>query len=878
MAANQTNIHRQTGAVSLLTLAILLLLLGGTLMLGLNYFRSGQPSAEASREREALLWADKAVIGFASTHHRLPCPAAAPAGSEDFNAATGNCNRAKGWLPVSALNLDISGFAPGFLPIRYMVYLDDSLLVATRTETHRGLAHGDASVTFPGDARLRPYDAYEPGAWEYPTDDTRASPAPALIRDVTALKDTDTHYGRFTDRFDFDARNGLDMCETMRLVSVRQAKDGPSDAFAHYRRGGASVNVAYGLALPGRFDSDGVSNSPFDGANAVDATPIMEAPDKGHDANYDDYVFVRDFDSLMSAFACQPVAYTAQAKYADSFATGSGKNDQIDQFLNEQGKDADLSRINQDGILNVDIDRRGIVALMPESVQSVALSHGLITEVKDQYENLRDEAKQTMILASLEAAVAGLGAGVSGLAIAADGIAIGQASATAALCLGLCANQYVAIGLYTAAIVSSSVGLGLRIAATGVLIGAAAKASGIYGRMDGDPNDPDILAAQEEACRQIAKANEARRAAYQEELKEAKKARDDTYTKLLAARGRLNDYTSKLKIAVDACLDTLQKTGQDGLQCRNYKDNMLNNDLFACNSYAPPSACLNVADATYEKCFSGIATTVDTYENFQNPSSPILTLYATRLEKSVELAKLNGELEAEEQRANDTDPSTNADEIREMAIAVCQSSSSPGCVDSNIVTITAQYQENYLEAQANVVILTANRNTKANELTAAENAITAASTPLVENLPTPTPQCASGTSANPTATWRAEVRCDWHYAEACLDSPNNARDLIQRPVWKQFDYEDADSCKNDSENGKGDDCDRNAYNFLYDDHWYANELYEDAEARHQKLVTDGPPADISCTATSGATGTVQYWTEEEAVKVLRRVDKRSVLQ
>ncbi|GHT90416.1 hypothetical protein FACS1894101_2890 [Betaproteobacteria bacterium] len=494
--------NAQKGGVSLLTLAIFLMLLGSMLMVGVMYLRGDQSSAEASREREALLWADNAIIGFASTYHRLPCPAEAPDGNE-------NCALAKGWLPVKALNLDVTLFAPGLLPMRYMVYRDESSLT-TEAETHRAPAIGEPGIY--SDDRLLPYDAYEPAGWDH-----------ATASDVTAITtDADPHVGRFAGRFDFNNRNGLDMCETMRLVSVKLAATGSQTDFAHYLRGSTPINVAYGVALPGSFDASGLSLNRFDGANGTN-NPAMEAPDKGHGSNYDDYVRVRDFDSLMSAFGCQPVRYHAEADYSHTIDGSGDINADIAGLIQTIVAD---TRGAPNGKLEVDINREGIATPMLESVQSVALAYGIVEEIEGQYEDLQAAVKQTVVFASVQAAVAAAGVIVSTVTLVADVIGIVQAVTAAIASLGLNFAAYVAIAAYTVSSITSGVAIGVNIAATTLLVTAAVDTSNIAARLDVDVSKEmealckkaDLTAAQQEIvkAKQDAEEAAAREAAAQE--------------------------------------------------------------------------------------------------------------------------------------------------------------------------------------------------------------------------------------------------------------------------------------------------------------------------------------------------------------------------
>jgi type II secretory pathway pseudopilin PulG len=133
--------RRTQRGISLLTVAILLVLVSGSLAAALAYFRASLPGQEiVAAQRRALMRADEALIGFAAFNHRLPCPAATPEGDE-------NCDLVKGYLPVRALGLDAMLSAPGTRAIRYMV--------------HKRIAK-TMIATIDGEERRVPVNSYEP--------------------------------------------------------------------------------------------------------------------------------------------------------------------------------------------------------------------------------------------------------------------------------------------------------------------------------------------------------------------------------------------------------------------------------------------------------------------------------------------------------------------------------------------------------------------------------------------------------------------------------------------------------------------------------------------------------------------------------------------
>ncbi|MDR1274918.1 MAG: hypothetical protein LBL72_00775 [Candidatus Accumulibacter sp.] len=546
----KTTGQTQQRGITLVTVALLLLLLGGALMAGVAYLRASLPADLAASQKDALLLADKAVLGFASIHHRLPCPAATPGGAEARPDGAENCNLVKGWLPARTLDLDATMFAPGLVPMRYVVYHDDTTLPGAQgtaaAYSHRSLTKSDPLSTPPS----LPFDAYEPSRWE-----AGAVSDPTEIEDVIS---GNPRAGRFmnyvtgTDpdvlRYTFKARNGLDMCETMRFVRSSFGLVNP--LYAHYIRGGAPVmNIAYGIAAPGLGDASD-NGSRFEGANASDdqTTPALEAPDRAHGAEYNDYVFVRDLPSLMTAFGCRPVPYNFTVTSNPSLASGdmsglTGLIADIVEFASQLLGDLPLET------LPINYSRQGIAAPMQSSVQSVALAVNLVEEVESQRDGVKSSAAQTMGFGIVQSVMAGAGIVLSVATIVADGIAIAESIGIAAACIGLCVNEYVAIGFYVASIAVSAVSLVVNIAAMGTLIGGTVQAGLVMGRLGGEE---EAAALMNQLCTNVAKADEniADASAELEKTKaDLKAARDEAEAKLKAAETKLNGD----KAVIEAC-------------------------------------------------------------------------------------------------------------------------------------------------------------------------------------------------------------------------------------------------------------------------------------------------------------------------------------
>ncbi|GHT95552.1 hypothetical protein AGMMS49545_18710 [Betaproteobacteria bacterium] len=841
--------NAQKGGVSLLTLAIFLMLLGSMLMVGVMYLRGDQSSAEASREREALLWADNAIIGFASTYHRLPCPAEAPDGNE-------NCGLAKGWLPVKALNLDVTLFAPGLLPMRYMVYRDESSLT-TEAETHRAPAIGEPGIVSNG--RLLPYDAYEPAGWDH-----------ATASDATAITDADPHSGRFAGRFfDFNNRNGLDMCETMRLVSVKLAATGSQTDFAHYLRSGAPINVAYGVALPGNFDASGSNRNRFDGVNGTD-NPEMEAPDKGHGSTYDDYVRVRDFDSLMSAFGCQPVRYHAEADYEQTIDGSGDINADIAGLI--QTIVADTRGVAPTGELKVVINREGIATPMLESVQSVALAYGIVEEIEGQYEDLQGAVDQTVVFASVQAAVAAAGVIVSTVTLVADVIGIVQAVTAAIASLGLNFAAYVAIAAYTVSSITSGVAIGVNIAATTLLVTAAVNTSNIAARLDVD------VSKKMEALCEKADLTAAQKAIV-EAKEEAEKARDDAREDMQEAKKELDDYQAALKSELDTCKAVVEdkSTADAGLICQ------AGSSIFAssgtCHSVGVSHSC---PSASYDACFNvdSIGASVlnplarsvrSSYQPFF--TGDISTWYAERIVAELALAQIENDLDEARKRKAEAEAPTE-DTITKAAESYCTSCPGTGnpscvkatCIAEQISKLQAEYTAQLAKAEADIASLESAKTTKTDELNVLKTKIAAA-----HEIPEKAPdqEC----PGKPAVT----ILCDTPYANACTE----ARKILSQS-YEAFKKIPLDNCGTDAhELTKKLDrayCEAPAGYTLEKLYLEKKAIYEQTNEAYASL----PDASalfptISCAAGTGG-GMVVILSSDHAKEVVRRVDKRSVLQ
>jgi hypothetical protein len=482
---------RAQNGVSLLTLALLLLMLTGALMAGLAFLRAEIPAEIAGAQKNALADADRALMAFASIHHRLPCPADTPSGAE--NCAAG---KAKGYLPIGALGLDAMFLTPDLRTMRYMVYRNPaSLDLAANTL----VSVADATQ------HALPDNAYEPKK----SGDT---PPP-----------------------DFNARNGLDMCKIM-MNSYGEIDKNSSANYAHYKRNDAVVNVAYGLALSGAGDASG-NNSPFDGSNAAADLPEMEMPDRGHGGNYDDLVFVRNLPSLMSAFGCQPIGDTVQQNRREDIVLMNK-----DYFFKTVGSliKSTVDFTTEDNLsptVKIDYTETGVYSPVLASLYSVEKADVVTRKANKQWESTRDSAEESSMFGEVSSTTGVIGNVVSTLKIVDGLVEIGEAAAKAAACLGLCVNQYVAIGFYAAQLVMDGVALGIGVANTAIVILTTNEIGNIYARLGGDQNRLAEQCANsdkliDDSNKAIREAKDQEKASLLATVNDTKNARDAAKTKL----------------------------------------------------------------------------------------------------------------------------------------------------------------------------------------------------------------------------------------------------------------------------------------------------------------------------------------------------------
>ncbi len=121
------NCHSKHSGFSLIEMAVVLIILGFVLGALLMPLQAQRNQLFQSQTENTLDTAKKALLGFAQSRGRLPCPATAGSnGIEDPTPVTGTCTAPVGYLPAATIGIqptDGNGFAvDGWNnPIRYAV-------------------------------------------------------------------------------------------------------------------------------------------------------------------------------------------------------------------------------------------------------------------------------------------------------------------------------------------------------------------------------------------------------------------------------------------------------------------------------------------------------------------------------------------------------------------------------------------------------------------------------------------------------------------------------------------------------------------------------------------------------------------------------------
>lgn len=113
---------RRQGGYSLLELAVVLMVVALVVGMAIRLQKSGQQAGTLGQQRALLRSAHQAIVEFALTHHRLPCPDVAPGGSGVEAQNNGLCTSNTGGLPYVTLGLPMGGGSAMSGQVRYGVY------------------------------------------------------------------------------------------------------------------------------------------------------------------------------------------------------------------------------------------------------------------------------------------------------------------------------------------------------------------------------------------------------------------------------------------------------------------------------------------------------------------------------------------------------------------------------------------------------------------------------------------------------------------------------------------------------------------------------------------------------------------------------------
>jgi hypothetical protein len=657
------------------------------------------------------------------------------------------------------------------------------------------------------------------------------------------------------------------MCETMRFVrssfdlprTVEEAK-----TYAHYvPTSGITpvMNIAYGIAAPGLGDASD-NGSRFEGANASDdqTTPALEAPDRAHGAEYNDYVFVRDLPSLMTAFGCRPVPYHVQpvpvGGYTVSTAHGSGLSGAVATIVNETvelfGGLLDIDTTSADN-LTVKYNRQGIITPTPASVQSIAFAARLVEEVESQYEGLGESAAETMKFGITQSVLAAAGIALSTAQIIADTVGIVEAIGAAVACLGLCANEYVAIGFYIASLAVSGVSLVVNIAAMSTLIAGTVKAGQVADRLDVD-NVAEMMDAfclgtkvpevdVDDGSGTPIEYDVGEAYEYTRQTLEAQRA--DAESRMNAAKALVDADDTRIKACIDAlgAVTANQVTVEGGAST----------DICTATSDGATSYGATCRFTTYGQGYVNFQTATR-----KTPPNIYSNLYDAELalqEADKRVADLTVEIAIQTEKIATID-TTMAAYKQTLITAGAVEPALSIAVDKKRTETLTEYQQKYDAAVAERDDLNVARPAKVAAVTVAQTALDTAiaSVPNPGAVPNPAyPLCTA-----PDALKDKALDCASKFQAVC----GNAYTVVTATTM----------CSNATGVNQ-------AYCHLAD-YEYKKKLYADAVARYTQFTANGPPTSPTC-AIAASDGKVIVWSSDGtsgAREVLRRVDKRSLLQ
>ncbi len=239
---------------SLIETAIAIAILGLLALAIIAYLQSATQVKVVAAERDLLLRAQSAVVGFAAARGRLPCPAAV-GGTGVESCALGQV----GEVPWSTLGLADAGARQ----IRYGAYRKPNVSAAL-----------DADLVIAKDRFRHLLPVGQP---------------PVAIETLLGNN------------------NGYDFCSALSTLARRETQPAGDPAFLSTidASGGAVRNIAFALAMPGLLDADGDGNR-FDGLQATQnaANPSFDTPSRAQTNLYDDKVVAVSATGLFANLSC----------------------------------------------------------------------------------------------------------------------------------------------------------------------------------------------------------------------------------------------------------------------------------------------------------------------------------------------------------------------------------------------------------------------------------------------------------------------------------------------------------------------------------------------------------------------------------------------
>lgn len=292
---------RHERGFTLVEISVALLALGLMLLAAVVFWQQSARQRVTVRQMDVQDQSRDAVLGFVQAHHRLPCPAADTAGTE--NCALGQV----GYLPWRTLGLP----RPEAGKLRYGVYREAS-----------GTAQDDRDLAVQTDRmnplrvvtpEPRPQNAAAPNSHlpplpqtvEVPLGATRSGSETASLDAACNASESPPCPATPVPR----ATSLIDICLALNTAvdSKADAMVAPAGALAVRALGatGSRRAMAFVIAAPGLLDADG-DGSPFDGANASasNTDPTFAAAHAAVTDTYDDLVLAVSHAELFSTLHC----------------------------------------------------------------------------------------------------------------------------------------------------------------------------------------------------------------------------------------------------------------------------------------------------------------------------------------------------------------------------------------------------------------------------------------------------------------------------------------------------------------------------------------------------------------------------------------------